>query len=291
MAELFDVLRYGGSLDVGGLPGYVDPGDTYANNAETVISFQHVPTQRSVYFKAFITAFNETYSSEWSSESVFGRVDPIYMFKQTQRKITLAFKIPAATSGEALDNLAKVSQVVQYLYPTYMDVDQANTIAQSPLIRLKVMNLLRKNENITAAEGLSSSDIYKSYSSSNSPANGLLGIIESFTVNHNLESEDGVVEHSGNTVLPKLLDVNLTFAPIHETPLGWNIDNEFGTSDFPYGCLDQWGMETQALADEYLATREDLEVGPYGGDDWSNLPDQTQADGEAASEDAIEGKD
>jgi hypothetical protein len=290
MAELFDVLRYGGSLDVGGLPGYVDPGDTYANNAETVISFQHVPTQRSVYFKAFITAFNETYSSEWSSESVFGRVDPIYMFKQTQRKITLAFKIPAATSGEALDNLAKVSQVVQYLYPTYMDVDQANTIAQSPLIRLKVMNLLRKNENITAAEEVGVSDIYAMYNSSKDPANGLLGIIESFTVNHNLESEDGVVEHSGNTVLPKLLDVNLTFAPIHETPLGWNIDNEFGTSDFPYGCLDQWGMETQALADEYLATREDLEVGPYGGDDWS-VPDHILDNVEAASEDALEGKD
>ena len=76
---------------------YADGSDAYANINKIVISFYHVPTGRSVYFKAFIEAFNETYTSNWNSEEVYGRPDPIYLFKNTTRNITLAFKIPAAT--------------------------------------------------------------------------------------------------------------------------------------------------------------------------------------------------
>ena len=47
-----------------------------------VIGFEHVPTSRRVQFKAFITAFNETYKSNWNTETVFGRGDPIHMFKK-----------------------------------------------------------------------------------------------------------------------------------------------------------------------------------------------------------------
>ena len=80
---------------------YYNDGTQMLANKGLVLSFQHVPSQTSVYFKAFITAFNETYTSDWSAESVYGRADPIYLFKQTQRKITLAFKIPAGTESEA----------------------------------------------------------------------------------------------------------------------------------------------------------------------------------------------
>jgi len=229
----FNSSKYGSGVE--GDNTFVDASDAYANFAQTVISLQHVPSGKAVYFKAFLSSFNESYNSDWAEESVYGRADPIYMFKQTSRQIALNFKIPASTAGEAYENLGKVQAVTQFLYPTYTNVNQAQTISQSPLIRIKVMNLLRKNaEDNTSAPG-SAADSYNDYKSDVSAANGLLGTISNFVVNHNLEGEDGVVEKGQNVILPKLIDVAITFNVIHEHPLGWGPDNEFSTKSFPYG--------------------------------------------------------
>ena len=84
--------------------------DGYANHRGAYISFQHVPSKRSVKFKAFITAFNDSYNSDWATETVFGRVDPIYLFKSTTRKITLGFKLPAESASEAFENLGRIQK-------------------------------------------------------------------------------------------------------------------------------------------------------------------------------------
>ena len=215
--------------------------DAYANQLETFISFYHVPSGKEVYFKAFITSFNESFNSDWTSEQVFGRADPIQTFKQNQRNIALNFKVPAAYDGEAYDNLGKIQKLIQFLYPTYTDVAQANTITQSPLVRMKVMNLLnRAPSELETSGGRSASEIYNDYSSGGSGADsGLLGVITNLTVNHNLEGDDGVIEKAQNTVLPKLLDVAVSFTVIHEHPVGWDISGSFGSLDnrllFPYG--------------------------------------------------------
>lgn len=120
---------------------WADGSDAYANKG-FVVEFQHVPSGKMVSFKAFIMAFNETYSPNWAEETVYGRADPIYMFKNTTRSISLALKVPAATEGEAFINMSNVQSLIQFLYPSYADVKGAQTIAQSPLIRLKVMNII-----------------------------------------------------------------------------------------------------------------------------------------------------
>jgi len=210
--------------------------DTYANNNQTFISFYHVPSGERVYFKAFITAFNESFNSDWTSEAVFGRADPIQTFKQNQRQISLNFKVPAAYDGEAYNNLGKIQKLIQFLYPTYTDVAQANTITQSPLVRMKVMNLLRKAPTAEDA-GTGAEALYNAYTSGGSGADsGLLGVITNLTVNHNLEGDDGVIEKAQNTVLPKLLDVAVSFTVIHEHPVGWDESGDFdGNRLFPYG--------------------------------------------------------
>ena len=95
-------------------PAYVRASDAYAMNKGAYISFQHVPSKTTVNFKAFITTFNESYNSDWAPEVVYGRIDPIYLFKNTTRKISLAFKIPAETESEALENLGRVQKLVQF---------------------------------------------------------------------------------------------------------------------------------------------------------------------------------
>lgn len=237
----FNSFKYGARLQEKN--AFVDATDVYAN-AGMVISFQHVPTGKSVYFKAFISAFNESYNSDWASESVYGRADPIYMFKQTSRSITLNFKIPASTYGEAFENLGKVQAITQFLYPTYTNVNQAQTISQSPLVRLKVMNLAQKTLDENVGDFNSAEDCYNNYKSSVGADNGLLGVIANLVVNHNL-AEEGVIEKGSNVVLPRLIDVAVSFNVIHEHALGWDEENKFSERVFPYG-VDLLNVEEQA---------------------------------------------
>jgi len=301
---------------------YADGSDALANIKKLYISFLHVPTNNSVFFKAFITSFNETYTSNWRSEPVFGRADPLHSFVQTGRNINLSIMVPAASESEAFENLGRVQKLIQFLYPNYESIQQAQTISQGPLVRLKVMNLL---QNMNNAADLANSQrnkapdqFYKAYKSLGTDPNlGQLGFISSLTVNHNLENRDaGVFEKvdlkdtqeelsdtsfleapnqgaaaAVNTILPKNIELVISFTPIHEHPLGWNNAGRFSqrsTSDkdtesasgelFPYGIVTSdptvdaenaqktYG-EAQDEANEALRTQQqkDNAEARYGG--------------------------
>ena len=288
------------------LPGIVDATDAYANLLEMTISFQHVPTGKSLYFKAFITTFNESYSCEWAQEAVYGRADPLYMFKSTTRRISLAFKVPAASMGEAYENLGKIQSLAQFLYPNYDATEYAQTISQSPLVRMKVMNLAMdahhkmyvRNETTTAAQ------LFEAYYSTNDASLGLLGAVTSLTVNHNLENPDiGSLEKEQNTILPKMIDVNLEFAPIHEHRLGWDANGNFGewgdfldesytTINYPYGVsLYEPDLVKAANVVAIGSTTDARALNELGGDaddlDFTSQESYALAVNDAYEEDAI----
>jgi hypothetical protein len=255
--------------------------DGLANIAEAVITFFHVPSETDVFFKAFITNFVEDYNSDWTPETVFGRTDPIYTFRNNTRSLTLNFKVPAATISEAYENLGRVQKLSQFLYPTYENIGSANTISQSPLIRLKVMNLAAKNVG-GARPGKPDNrigtnfnpDFLDRYRSDNNPSRGLLGFISNMTINHNLENnESGVFQEKPNTVLPKLIDISMSFSVIHEASLGWTGAAERGTMsqfltfsdpDFPYNAdlkgRDLSGISPNATYDEKIQALRDKEL-------------------------------
>ncbi len=223
-------------------PYYADGSDAYANDKQFWVSIQHVPSQEYVQFKAFVTAFNETYSCDWANEHVFGRIDPIYSFKSTGRSITLNLNIPAASESEAFENLAKVGLLSDMMYPNYTSIGQAQTLAQSPMIRLKVMNLLASQramydlvsgEDSSANGGFTFNNLQSGHNSN--PSRGQLGVITSLSINHNLEKTDaGILEMGVNTILPKFIDISIDFKVIHEVPRGWN-GTERNYKGGPYG--------------------------------------------------------
>lgn len=279
---------------------YADGSDALANLKKQFVSFMHVPSANSVFFKAFITSFNETYTPTWKSEPVFGRADPIHTFVQTGRQINLSLMVPAASESEAFENLGRVQKLIQFLYPNYTDVQQAQTISQGPLVRLKVMNLLQNVDRIDPANNSnfdqSPEAFYSSYKSMGVDPNfGQLGFISSLTVNHNLENRDaGVFEKIDspnaseaiaetdfldkpmgtgtpvvNTILPKNIEIVLSFTPIHEHPLGWNSSDRFGTSNemdnrhsgevFPYGVVTSSPAKEGVHSRESYSSAEDHE--------------------------------
>ena len=246
--EIFNSQKYTDDPNVEDRP-YIKASDAYANHKKMYISFLHMPSQTSVFFKAFITTFTETYNSDWASETVYGRADPIYLFKNTQRKITLGFKVPAESESEAFQNLGRVQKLLQFLYPNYTDVNAAQTISQSPMVRLKVMNLIQNTTAYAATvdtlSGIRFEEAtgyldYEYYVKNKYPMNaaadmGMLGVIDNVTVNHNLENTDaGAFNEGPGVVLPKLIDVNISFSPIHEHALGWTETGDFSNAVWPY---------------------------------------------------------
>jgi len=233
---------------------FADGADNLFNNQFTII-ITHVPSGEKITFKAFITAFNDTYSQDWNSEQVFGRADPLYNFKQTTRRISFGFKMPAASEDEAYSNLAKAQRFAQFMYPNYTDVSGAKVLSQGPLLRLKVMNLLRDGSSITPPNDNTNGEVI--YNSFNNQGNGILGFFSDVTFNFNLENDNGVFQKIGpskdepnpfaGTILPKLIEVSVGgFNPIHEHLLGWQVikdseGNEIGVEfgegfSFPYGA-------------------------------------------------------
>ena len=227
---------------------YADGSDAYANQGK-VIKFEHVPSGRTLYFKAFLTAYNESFNPNWAEETVYGRMDPIYLFKNTTRKITVAFKVMAASESEAFENLAKMQALAQFLYPNYNRVGadlSATSIAQSPLIRLKVMNMAQNvghMDPIPGEAGWTGATFgdFKDGSFMDSDQ-GLLGVLEGLNIQHNLHNPDvGVLEFGKDgtaAILPKQIEVDFNFNVIHERPLGWDGEGEemsFKSPGFPYG--------------------------------------------------------
>tara|TARA_R110000824_G_scaffold147919_9_gene317502 strand:+ start:64 stop:1113 length:1050 start_codon:yes stop_codon:yes gene_type:complete len=260
--------------------GYNDGSDTLAEEGLTIL-FQHVPSGQVVKFKAFITAYNESFSSDWSSESVFGRADPIFMFKQTTRKVNLAFKIPSSTTGEGYENLGRLQTLAKFLYPVYDKVSNAMTISQSPLLRLRVLNLLQ-NRNASGT-GLASADFSKFFGPSSvgngtdkkggfsesreyTQSDGILGVLHSLNINHNLENIETAAYEGGpqgsRVVIPRMIDVAIDFTCLHEHPVGWEDRGKrkvFSTPSFPYGVQDFAANGGEVVgADEGAAALSDI---------------------------------
>ena len=231
---------------------FLDGSDALGNKLSHVISFKNIRDGgQDVYFKAFINSFNESYSPNFTPNEVFGRTDPIYQYKNTTRNITLAFKVPAASQSEAYENLGRVQKLIQMLYPTYKS-ENALTLSEAPLVRLKVMNLLRSQASYGTGSAGDKPDatFFAEYTSTADSSKGLLGVITSCTIDSSLTSTDGVfnklttvagtegvtatTEAEPNTVLPKLIEISINFSPIHEKTLGYGANNDsFGM--FPYG--------------------------------------------------------
>jgi len=232
---------------------FVDMTDAYANYGQYVISFQHLPTKRTVFFKAFVKDYSESFSANWTPTAVYGRTDPIQTYAGTTRKVSLAFDVPASSVGEAYENMGRVSKLVQMLYPTYIENEEASgkIIGQSPLVRVKMMNLLtneRSVDDMSAAIAesfnatldvtkkalravdlhagqLSPAETLEAYRTSPLPENGVLAAIGSISYRSDL-SKIQIFEKAPNTVLPQSVTVNLSFDVIHEETIGWDASSK-----------------------------------------------------------------
>ena len=203
--------------------GHFDVGEEALYNKGFVIHIQHIPTKREVEFSAFITDQSDAYTSTWTEETVFGRMDPIATFESTRRVASLGFTVPAYSERQAVNNLSRINSLLSFLYPTYAVQNGASnqgvgtTLNMGPLVRVKYANIIANADN---------------------PSKGLLGYITTgITVTPNLEAgvfasygDETQNENnlSGPQIIYRAYDLNFELTVLHEHSLGFVLGNSHG---------------------------------------------------------------
>ena len=205
---------------------------TYVNSTNSIIYFKSMVSEVEVEFKGFITEMSDKFQSNWDSETVYGRMDPIGTFKNTQRTISLGWTIPAADLEEAKSNAVAVKSLTSMLYPGYATnptnvkgIDTfttSNSLSKPPLIRLKYANLI----------------------DSVGDEKGLLGWVDGFDITPTIDMGFFI---NGKDHYAKVYTMSCTFNVLHEHDLGFNSSKEWiangndGLKKFPFtgGSTDE----------------------------------------------------
>lgn len=184
------------------------------------LTIKHVPSGKMVVFPAFLDLLSDNFSSQWNSEQVYGRMDPIATFMNTRRSISCAWWVPADSFEHAEENLAKANKIMSFLYPLYDNPGKgsggATVINQGPLMRVSFGNLIRNAKT----------------------GRGLLGYVNGFTFDPALEygmfnrrgafssqlqaNENGTPRNpQWNEYYPKTFRLNFELTVLHEHELGF----------------------------------------------------------------------
>ena len=201
-----------------------------------VLKITHVPTGYTVKMPAFLDSFSDAYSSQWSEQAAYGRMDSAATFGGTKRNISIAWNLPAESYEHAQRNLSQINALINFLYPLY-DVagkNQDPVLNMDPILRLSFGNLVRDAET----------------------GRGLLGYVNGLTFDPGIEegmfnakpSVKGSAQGSSrsavrvgqgassrrsnllaggnpqnNQYFPKTVRLNIEFKVLHEHPLGFSV--------------------------------------------------------------------
>ena len=166
---------------------------------------------RSVYFRPIIKSLSENFSPEWSESSYFGRTDSVVSYQGTGRTINISFQLVCFAPEDIRTIYQKLHWLQSMLYPEY---DNNLSYRSGPVVRMRVGDVM----NALGPEG----------------ARGLPGIIR----NVDFDYTDSLWELKRDYKLPRMIDVSLTFAVLHDVPVGRGLEGLFGG----LGTVDEKGV-------------------------------------------------
>jgi hypothetical protein len=188
--------------------------EAYANRGDYYVHIKGLHNTVSVKFKAIIANFKDSLVTNYNSEEVYGRIDPIMTFQGTTRKLSMTLEIPAYSAGEAQQNFQSLSQLMASQYPGYDTAGSATSISTAPLHKIKFANW------VTAGGAQGSVN-----------EAGLVVALEGVSFSPNLDA--GVITN-GPKILPKQFDLELQMTVLHTDQIGWNPDGWMGNRRYPY---------------------------------------------------------
>lgn len=223
------------------------------------IYITHLPTDNTINFDGWVTGFRDAFNSSWKGTAVYGRMDNLYNFQGTTRKISLAFDVVAANKAEAARNVRKLNKLAQFLYPTYSpslgDTGGANsqTLQAAPLLKMKWNGLVSN-----ALDGA-----------------GLIGFLNGFSYNPEIDSGQFFVKGRGSGkpfIAYQLHRVQLEYTVLHTHLVGWTqrvVDLGGGVSKYIFG-----GDDARELGATFPVAISDPIILPENG----STPEETEQD-------------
>jgi len=238
------------------------------------IFIRHLPTSQFVEFEGWTTEFSDQYSANWNQESVYGRMDPLPTFENTQRTISLGFDVVSDSAAQAEQNLNAIANLIKFQYPVYEGSPRTaqNTLKAAPLIQMKWTNLISDAKArdfltgyldgvtynpvidqggfviVSRSEVISNGEVRKGKAISNPElfasvvrdATGKDVIVNSFDVSD-----------SGKFFIPKQVSIQLNFNVLHTHLTGWYRNGESGGSYF-FGSREVSGKYPNGISGERI---------------------------------------
>lgn len=142
-----------------------------------------------VVFPGFLTSYNDSYQSNYNSEMVYGRNDPILTFQGTERTIEVGFRVAGVDKISMISNQTKLSGLIKMLYPGY----RGQIMVTPPLVRVSYANYI---PDLPCA-------------------------ITSFNYNPVFDDTNGWIDASGG-IAPTYFDLSLNLSIIHDFEVGFD---------------------------------------------------------------------
>tara|TARA_R100000808_G_scaffold20174_1_gene43685 strand:+ start:400 stop:1275 length:876 start_codon:yes stop_codon:yes gene_type:complete len=250
------------------------------------IEINHLPTaggttNKPILFEGWVTEFSDQFSSNWNAETVYGRMDPLATFQNTQRSISLGFDIVSDNIDQAQQNLAKVNRFIEFLYPVYDNTPdlltdasqrgQQNVLKAGPLLSMRWTNLVASALNnaplvgyingLNYAPDVSQGGFYLHEQRSTG-----IGAIEEvpnpapYDADGNTTYEYERKRITRRTYIPKVLSLSFEFTVMHTHLGGWYLKDGsyyFGSEEINGAFPNAGGVET--VRDEKVQVTKDSE--------------------------------
>ena len=156
-----------------------------------------------LYFRAHLDSLDDNYSGDWSGTKYIGRAEEFYTYQGFKRDISFAFKMAAFSKEELIPLYKKLNTLVGSTAPTY---GQAGQFMRGTLTRITIGDYIFKQPGFISSVGLS------------------------WDTNYPWEID---LYNEGYLRVPHLLNVSISFTPIHNFNVSSQVKNYIGgDSDF-----------------------------------------------------------
>jgi len=200
-------------------PENMDPTIAAMESHGYLIEVMHISSGKTCSFPSWLTEYSDNYTSEWKSERIFGRNDPIGSFSGVSRKLSVALEVPSFSVEESRENLHQLEHLFASLYPSYRPNNGVQVMEAYPLVKVRFANLIKsarfkKNDNNVRL--------------------GLAGWIDNVSYSPDLEAgfhhpsagqgadSEVYMGNESHTFYPKTLKFSFSLSVVHEHQLGWN---------------------------------------------------------------------
>ena len=150
------------------------------------------PTKsEAMIFRAFLDGFDDSYSANYNETKYNGRAENFYTYNSFKRDVSFSFKIAAQTRHEMMPLYRKLNFLASNTAPEY---NKTSGRIMTPYMRVTIGSYLNRVPGVINSIGIKWQKDYPFEISIDSPENGM---------------------DSHMLVLPHVLDVNVSFTPIH----------------------------------------------------------------------------